>query len=332
MINNDAVFVKLKEEIDQIFAELSMDNPRYCRGVSWLKELVLIAVRDPDTWDDEYLEYIGKRENITRERVRQILHKAAWDNWSKDSKAVLENHFESPVQIKFEYDKPNHIEFITLISSELCKKYKCCGEHNTVSPSDVALAYSEMDNDEIYECGCDLLNDGDVDNAVKCFRLAAESGNRDAIYRLGHMYYYGEKVERDLKQAYYWFDKDGFRELPYYICADMYFYVDQDYENAFKLYNTSLEKDGYENAAYKIGEMYYHGLGVVQSYDRALNYLKFFSDESVFDEDFVEFAAEEAPATANYILSEMYKNGWGVDKNLDLADKLFNAAEKSEWR
>ena len=31
----------------------------------------------------------------------------------------------------------------------------------------------------------------------------------------------------------------------------------------------------------------------------------------------------------NYILSEMYKNGWGVEKNVDLADKLFNAAEKS---
>ena len=126
MINNDATFVKLKEEIDQIFTELSMNHPRYCSGVSWLKELVLIAVRDPDTWDDEYLEYIGKRENITRERVRQILHKAAWDNWSRDSKMVLENHFESPIQIKFEYDKPNHIEFITLIAKEMRTRRHLC--------------------------------------------------------------------------------------------------------------------------------------------------------------------------------------------------------------
>lgn len=230
------------------------------------------------------------------------------------------------------------------------------------------IDYSEMDGDEIYDYGCDFMDDGEVDNALICFKLAAEKGcaeaqlqlaemyryghsveknfeealkwyklaaedgNRDAIYALGRMYYYGDGVDQDYKEAYYWFDKDGFRELPYYICADMYFYVDQDYENAFRLYNASLEEDCYENAAYKIGEMYYHGLGVEKNYDKAFSYLKYFSDEAVFDEDFEEFASEEAPATANYILSEMYKNGWGVDKNVDLADKLFNAAEKSEWR
>jgi TPR repeat protein len=183
---------------------------------------------------------------------------------------------------------------------------------------------------EIYRDGKGV--EKNFEESLKWYKLAAEQGNRGAIYTLGYMYYYGNEVERDYKEAYYWFDKDGFRQLPFYICADMYFYVNQDYGNAFRLYKASLEEDRYENAAYKIGEMYYRGLGVAQSYERALDYLKFFSDESVLEEDFVEFAAKEAPADVNYILSEMYKNGWGVDKNLDLAEKLYNAAEQSEWR
>ena len=229
------------------------------------------------------------------------------------------------------------------------------------------IDYDEMDGDELYECACDLLNNGEIDKAVKCFelasengcldamvdlakmyehgnsvgkdfdeslkwyKLAAESGDRDSIYHLGYLYYYGDEVDQDYKQAYYWFDKDGFRDLPYYICADMYFYVDQAYDTAFRFYTASFEKDYYEGAAYKIGEMYYHGLGVAQSYENALSHLRYFSDEDVCEEDFEEFAAGEAPSTVNYMLSEMYKNGWGVDKNLELAEKLFNAAEKSSW-
>lgn len=212
-----------------------------------------------------------------------------------------------------------------------------------------SIDFSEMDGDEIYDYGCDFLDDGNIDNAIKCiiiaaekgcieaqfhlaelyrygevvegnfeeslkwYKLAAENGNRDAIYTLGHVYYYGDKVEQDYKEAYYWFDKDGFRELPYYICADMYFYVDNDYDNAFKLYRFALE-EGVYFAAYKIGEMYYYGLGLEQSYDEAVKYLKYFEDE--FDEMF----ADEAPAKVHYMLAEMYKNGWGVEQDLGLAE------------
>lgn len=36
-----------------------------------------MAVQDLDSWQAGYLEYTGQRENVTRERVRQMLHKAA---------------------------------------------------------------------------------------------------------------------------------------------------------------------------------------------------------------------------------------------------------------
>ena len=138
---------------------------------------------------------------------------------------------------------------------------------------------------------------------------------------MGHIYYYGDGVEQDYKQAYYWFEKDGFRDLPHYICADMYFYVDKYYETAFRLYRSALEEDGVDFAAFKIGGMYYYGLGVEQDYNKAFEFLKHYNGE--FNEDF----ADEAPPVVHRMLGEMYKNGWGVEQNLEEAEKLFKAAE-----
>ena len=43
------------------------------------------------------------------------------------------------------------------------------------------------------------------------------------------------------------------------------------------------------------------------------------------------FTADEAPAKVHYMLAEMYKNGWGVEQGIGLAEKLLKAAENSEW-
>lgn len=169
----------------------------------------------------------------------------------------------------------------------------------------------------------EMYDGEDFEASLKWYKLAAEGGNRDAIYHVGHSYYYGDGVKQDYKQAYYWFDKDGFRDLPYYICADMYFYVDKDYKNAFRLYLSALE-DGVDFAAHKIGEMYFYGLGVEQDYCKAFEFLKYYNDE--FDERFFD----EAPPIVHRMLGEMYKNGWGVEQNLEEAEKLFKAADHYE--
>lgn len=109
-------------EFEQILSELGM-APESHRDFGWLQEVFLMAVRDPLSWEAEYAEYIGKRESITCERVRQILHKAVWNNWNVNSKDVLKNHFGADVQINFEYVKPNHVEFITFMADNLCKKH-----------------------------------------------------------------------------------------------------------------------------------------------------------------------------------------------------------------
>ena len=118
MENKEKVLI----ELEQILSELCM-VPTDHRDFGWLQEVILMAVRHPVTWELQYAEYIGKRENITRERVRQILHKAVWNNWNVNSKDVLKNHFGADVQINFEYVKPNHVEFIKLIADNLRKKH-----------------------------------------------------------------------------------------------------------------------------------------------------------------------------------------------------------------
>lgn len=221
---------------------------------------------------------------------------------------------------------------------EAIKWYKLAaahGQHEAIGclNDEYALDYSEEPLEwciKVAENGgtdaqlylAELYDGDDFEESLKWYKLAAEGGNRDAIYHLGHIYYYGDGVEQDYKQAYYWFDKDGFRKLPYYICADMYFYVDKCYENAFRLYRSALEEDGVDFAAFKIGEMYYYGLGVEQDYHKAFEFLKHYNGD--FDEDF----ADEAPPIVHRMLGEMYKNGWGVEQNLEEAEKLFKAADK----
>ena len=109
-------------ELEQILSELGM-APESHRDFGWLQEVILMAVRDPMSWEEEYAEYIGKRESISRERVRQILHKVVWNNWNVNSKDVLKNHFGADVQMNFEYVKPNHVEFTKLMSDNLREKY-----------------------------------------------------------------------------------------------------------------------------------------------------------------------------------------------------------------
>ena len=111
----------LEDELDLVLTKLDME-PIF-RDFAWLKEVILLAIYDPSTWQESYLKMIGKREGITGERVRQILHKAVWDHWTPQSKQILCMHFGTSIQMQFKYVKPNHIEFITMLSGELRKNH-----------------------------------------------------------------------------------------------------------------------------------------------------------------------------------------------------------------
>lgn len=126
IINNDTVFAKIESELNQIFTELGMADPRCNRCSSWLKMLILIAIHYPSEWNDGHIEYISRYSNITRERVRQFLWRTAAENWKySEGREVLCNHFGDSVEINFTIkSKPNAEEFVTLLADNLRAKYE----------------------------------------------------------------------------------------------------------------------------------------------------------------------------------------------------------------
>ena len=115
--------IQIEKELDELLIELGM-NPYEKRDFSWIKEAVLLAINSPKTWKDNLLETFGRRANVTRERVRQILEKAAWNNWTPKSKEVFIKRFGDLAKFDFKYVKPSCTEFVALISNCLCEKYK----------------------------------------------------------------------------------------------------------------------------------------------------------------------------------------------------------------
>lgn len=114
--------IQLEAEILEILAKLGI--PAESNATEILKTIILSAVTEAASFDlDDQYDKIGRANQITRERVRQILHKAVWNNWNVNSKDVLKNHFGADVRMNFEYVKPNHVEFIKLIADNLREKH-----------------------------------------------------------------------------------------------------------------------------------------------------------------------------------------------------------------
>ena len=87
------------------------------------------------------------------------------------------------------------------------------------------------------------------------------------------MYYYGEGLPQDYKQAVYWYKKsadqgDAFAQ--YNLALNFYNGegVPQDYKQAVYWYKKSANQ-GYAKAQYNLGIMYYNGEGVAQNYKNA---------------------------------------------------------------
>lgn len=55
------------------------------------------------------------------------------------------------------------------------------------------------------ERGCELYEDGKVQEAFLCFQTAAKLGNPQAQVNLGNLYDAGEGVCQDRKRAIYWY-------------------------------------------------------------------------------------------------------------------------------
>ena len=99
--------------------------------------------------------------------------------------------------------------------------------------------------------------------ALEIWRELADSGDAMSMYMIGAMYDDGTGVEKDLSQAFYWFDKASeFGAVGAHYCiGSMYYrgdFVQQDFEKAAHRYKLDADQD-YPLAQYSLGYMYEFG-------------------------------------------------------------------------
>jgi alpha/beta superfamily hydrolase len=138
-------------------------------------------------------------------------------------------------------------------------------------------------------------------------------GDREAQFNLGNMYYNGQGVLQDYKEAVKWYTKSAEQGLvqAQFNLGNMYRKgqgVLQDYKEAVKWYTKSAEQ-GLVQAQFNLGNMYRKGQGVLQDYKEAVKWYR--------------KSAEQGYAYAQNNLGVMYEDGKGVAQSLQEALKWF---------
>lgn len=88
--------------------------------------------------------------------------------------------------------------------------------------------------------------------------------------------------------------------------------VPVDYAQAAEWYRVAATAGGDAEAQFALGDLYFHGLGVANDYGRAI--------------DLYRAAATHGHPVAQYLMGVMYKEGWGVKRNLVEAYKWLSLA------
>lgn len=150
----------------------------------------------------------------------------------------------------------------------------------------------------------------------KCQKLA-ESGDKNAQYRLACYYEMGFYVPKSIAQAMRWYNQAARQEHPAaWNKVGLYYEIGvlqpKNYEKAFKSYLKGAD-GGDAEAQASLGRFYYYGMGCSTSKLMAVYYL--------------QRAAEKGDIDAKYLLGKCYANGeGGLSKDAKMAKKLYAEA------
>ncbi len=164
------------------------------------------------------------------------------------------------------------------------------------------LVYKTADDLELADYVCNygaLFYDGrigvqDFESATKYFQRASDLGNPKATENLGYVYYYGRLGEPDYVKAFKMFSKGSL------------------------VYNRAC-------STYKLGDMYLYGYFVTK--DQSAAYSIYKRAESLVDNGKKENSAYLVSPDISYRLAECLRNGFGVEKNLQVAFAYYQYAE-----
>jgi|GEM_PF-358066 len=163
-------------------------------------------------------------------------------------------------------------------------------------------AVAQLKLGDIYRKGIGVTQN--FSEAVRWYRKAADQGDVGAQYSLGQMYSEGKGVPQDRAEAARWYRKISDKNAP------------EDHAQAAQVYRNAAEK-GDAKSQYKLGGMYFQGLGVTQSYPEAARWFR--------------KAAEQGHVGAQYLLGIMYAAGEGIRQNLSEAARwLRKAADQGD--
>ncbi len=135
----------------------------------------------------------------------------------------------------------------------------------------------------------------------------AEAGDADAQFQIAEMYETGDGTKKDKREAVKWLLKaaeQGHANSRYklgWMHANGGI-VRQDYYLAAKYYRLAATFNNHPEAQFRLGELHFNGRGVEHDYGKAITYYR--------------QAAKQGHAAAQFILSSMYEEGWGVKRDL----------------
>ena len=189
-------------------------------------------------------------------------------------------------------------------------------------------------------------------DATQDIRRLAEQGLAEAQFSLGYMYYNGQDVPQDYREAVKWYRKaaeQGLAEAQYWLGAmyDLRIGVPEDNREAFKWYRKAAEQ-GHVLGQLFLGSMYGRGEGVPQDYREDFKWYRKAAEQGLAEaqcglgvmyrlgqgvpQDYKEAvkwyrkAAEQGLAEAQFWLGTVYYKGQGVPQNYIKAYAWFNLA------
>jgi TPR repeat protein len=172
-----------------------------------------------------------------------------------------------------------------------------------------------------FDDGTKAFEENNIEKALYFYKKSAISGNDEAIFILGKLYYNGKYVAQDLEKSLYYFEKIS----PYghkkakYNSAIIYAnnkYKKHNYQKAYNLF-LELAQEGYPKAQNKVGIFLLHGLGIDKDYKMAVRW---------FEQAY--FVHNYKAASCN--LAVMFANGYGVFPNFGRAAKLAQEGYKQK--
>jgi tetratricopeptide (TPR) repeat protein len=117
----------------------------------------------------------------------------------------------------------------------------------------------------------------DAARARECYRKAGELGHRRAAWMLAECLRHGLGGPPDLEQAVTWYRRAATLFDAKLALADLYYHgegVAQNYREAFRWYAQAVEQQEDAYALYSLGFMLLHGQGVRRDAKRALKHLR----------------------------------------------------------